>query len=301
MGHEAEKVDRRQVLEAGVAGVALAVLPAACSSTTESSTDAGTDVKHDSTPHDAPPPDVTPKDSAGDVYDPDATLVDGGDMCESEQTNWTHPINIMKAGIALKGTAYAFNDPRFSDRYQQLDRILVINPLTGTGYVAMSGVCTHAGCCPQYFPKCIYSTPESTYTAQCLPLPDGGLPDAGPDGGIPDGSIETPEGGYVEGGSPELLTDILFCPCHQSVYDAKTGMAIDGPAVSTGDLQIMNTCVGGGYVFVFIPDNGKEYGVMEPGGDGDRLAWASPPSSRSADRRGHDERHHLPTPFRREG
>jgi Rieske Fe-S protein len=252
MGHEVDKVDRRQVLGAGVAGAALLVLPEACGSSPGPS-DAGMDAKADVTKD--VQPDVTPKDAAGDA-EPDATLVDGGGACESEQTDWTRPINIMKAGIALKGTAYAFNDTRFSDTAFQEDRILVINPLTGTGYVAMSGVCTHMGCCPEYFPKCVYTTPDGGSMGFCAaPTEADGGSDGGFDAGNPDATADAaPEAG--PGGGGQLMTDVLYCPCHGSVYDALTGLAIDGPAVSTGPLQIMKTCVGGGYVFVFIPDNG---------------------------------------------
>ena len=145
----------------------------------------------------------------------------------------------MKAGIALKGTAYAFTDPRFSDLFFQDDRILLINPLTGTGYVAMSGICTHEGCSPEYFAKCIHSDSDNVCTA-----PEGGTGDV--DAGGDAGTM--------------LLTDVLWCPCHQSVFDAKTGVATMGPAVASGNLQVMKTCVGGGYVFVFIPDNGSDGG-----------------------------------------
>jgi Rieske Fe-S protein len=256
------EVDRRQLLGAGVAGAALLAIPAACSSSSDD-TDGGGDAARD-----------VAKEAAKDVTTmeagPDATLVDGGGACK--QDDWTHPISIMKAGIAVKGTAYAFTDDRYSDvtGFGE-NRILVINPLTGSGYVAMSGVCTHMGCCPEYFAKCVYSTPESTMTPQCVELADGGFPeagfDAGTDGGGSDGGSDAASDApsdaasdgadaFVDGGQPTLMTDVLFCPCHQSVYDAKNGKAIMGPATNFGDLQLMDTCTGGGYVFVTIPDNG---------------------------------------------
>jgi Rieske Fe-S protein len=251
MGHEVRPLDRRQVLGAGVASAALIVLPEACSSSSETA-DGGLDASHDARKDVSP--DVQKDASSDTTPEPDATLVDGGGACESEQTDWTRPINIMKAGIALKGTAYAFNDARFIDETQQGNRILVINPLTKDGYIAMSGVCTHRGCCPQYFSRCLYSTPESSDTPQCVAFTEPA--DAGPDASF-DASADAPEpdGGYADGGAPQPLFDVLFCPCHQSLYDALNGKALAGPAVATGDLQLMKTCVGGGYVFVFIPQN----------------------------------------------
>jgi Rieske Fe-S protein len=253
--HEQDRLPRRQVIEAGVAGAALLVLPEACGSTS------GNEVVTDAGGHDATHPDATAKDAAPPPMDandePDATLVDGGGACEDMQTDWTRPISIMKAGIALKGTAYAFTDTRFADIYFDEDRILLVNPLTGSGYVAMSGVCTHQGCSPNYFSQCIYSSAEGLCTA-----PEGGVPEAGPDAEAdadsPDAAKDS--GADAEAGADQLLTDVLYCPCHGSVYNALTGVAIYGPAVITGNLQLMKTCVGGGYVFVFIPNNAAMMG-----------------------------------------
>jgi Rieske Fe-S protein len=237
---------RRQVLGASVAGAALLILPEACSSSSDDTvTDASTDVHKDVTTGDvtmdtAPPPIDAPEE-------PDATLVDAGGSCK--QDDWTRPISIMKAGIAMKGTAFAFTDERFTDTAWFHDRILVINPLTGSGYVAMSGVCTHRGCCPQYFPKCLYNT--STQVCTEASVPDAGI-EASAEGGSEAGNGDA--GGDA---GTEILTDVLWCNCHQSVFSALDGSNISGPAFSMGPLQLFQTpCVGGGYVFVTIPDNG---------------------------------------------
>jgi Rieske Fe-S protein len=44
---------------------------------------------------------------------------------------------------------------------------------------------------------------------------------------------------------------VLFCTCHGSIFSAVTGEVINGPA--QGSLQLLDVCVGGGYVFVTIP------------------------------------------------
>jgi Rieske Fe-S protein len=271
---------RRQVLGASVAGATLLVLPEACGGTTPPG-EAETGPQHKDAAAEA-----SPKDAA---EEPKPTLVDGGGDCK--QDDWTRPISIMKTGIALKGTAHAFTDARFSDKVWGEDRILVINPLTGSGYVAMSGVCTHSGCSPEYFAKCQYAT-SGLDEGICSAAPDGATADGGGDGEAdgavadggadvvvvesgadagPDGQVDAradndgdassdagdadEEGGSTEGGSTEILTDVLWCPCHHSIYNALTGVARSGPALMTGDLQILKTCVGGGYVFVTIPIN----------------------------------------------
>jgi Rieske Fe-S protein len=174
----------------------------------------------------------------------------------------------MSAGIALRGTAYAFTDDRFLDLTLQGNRILVINPLTRPGYVAMSGVCTHEGCSPFYLAKCLYSVPDGG-TPQCA-VPDSdagkeggteaGQEDAGAETGMPDresdaGSDDASDADIDADENEMPLTDILFCPCHQSVYNAITGVPLLGPATLTGSLQILETCVDDGYVFVTIPRN----------------------------------------------
>jgi Rieske Fe-S protein len=223
---------------------------------------------------------------------PEATLVDGSGTCT--QDDWTLPISISAAGLSAKGTWTETSDPRFADLAFQQDRILVINPLNGTGYVAMSGVCTHMGCCPQYLARaCIR---EVFGAARAIETDGGGCPGAPVDGGSDaerdasgrneggvDGSNDEPDaarsdaapedgggtdahdaGSGTGGGITTVeMTDVLLCPCHGSLYDAITGAAIYGPAKETGPLQVLETCVGNGYVFVTIPEN--------PGGPGTPL------------------------------
>jgi Rieske Fe-S protein len=253
-------VARREVIGAGAIGAAYLLLPEGCGGGSPDNPDAGLadGASNDSGAQDA-------------ATLPDATLVEGGGNCK--QTDWTRPISIMKAGIALKGTAYGFKDPRFADLYFGGHQILLIHPLTGSGYVAMSGVCTHMGCTPTYFARCLFTNPDGG-VPECS-VPDGGsdaedeagaetdAEEAGSDAEVADAGSEA-EG--VEAGSDgasdadsgenaKLLTDILFCPCHKSVFNALNGRALSGPAVFTGNLQILDTCVGGGYVFVTIPQN----------------------------------------------
>jgi Rieske Fe-S protein len=202
---------------------------------------------------------------------PEATLVEGGGDCK--QDDWTRPISIMKAGIAAKGTAYAFTDSRFVEIASGSgeDRILVINPLTGDDYVAMSGVCTHMGCCPQYFATCLYSVGEGCSVPESGAAHAGDSEagthsnsDAGSDGesdAESDGPSDAASDDDAEGGGTTVMTDVLFCPCHGSVFNAKNGHAIAGPALLSGDLQLMKTCVGSGYVFVTIPNNHMGTGI----------------------------------------
>lgn len=239
---EKEKVlARRELIGASVVGAAYLMLPEGCGGGTSGGSDAGL------------------RDSTADAP-PEATLVEGGGDCK--QDDWTRPISIMKAGIAAKGTAYAFTDARFVELAGSgEDRIIVINPLTGDGYVAMSGVCTHMGCCPQYFATCFYSVEEG------CSVPESGAADAGEsEAGThasPDAGSDGESGGddEAEGGGTTMMTDILYCPCHGSVFDAKNGHALAGPALGSGPLQVMKTCVGGGYVFVTIPDNKLGQGI----------------------------------------
>jgi nitrite reductase/ring-hydroxylating ferredoxin subunit len=251
---------RRELIGAGAVGVAYLMLPEACGGGSSGTADAG--------PQDSMAPEAGDA-GAGDAEDasslqdaePDATLVEGGGDCK--QTDWTRPISIMKAGIALKGTAYAFTDDRFLDLTLQGNRILVINPLKGSGFVAMSGVCTHEGCSPKYFSTCIFSKPGGIPQCVAEDAGDGGEDGSGGgsdaetlDGGSDAESAEAGADGSTEAdGGSEVLTDVLFCPCHRSVFDATNGDALSGPALGAGDLQILDTCVGGGYVFVTIPKN----------------------------------------------
>jgi Rieske Fe-S protein len=66
--------------------------------------------------------------------------------------------------------------------------------------------------------------------------------DAGTDAG---GSASS---GFQPG---QILKDVLFCTCHGSIFNALTGMPIQGPA--SEPLPLLDVCVGGGYVFVTIP------------------------------------------------
>jgi Rieske Fe-S protein len=249
------------------------VLPSACSSGSSGSSDGGHGdaSRGDASPHDASRPEVGPRDAP-----PEATLVDGSGTCK--QDDWTLPISISAAGISAKGTWTETSDPRFADLAFQEDRILVINPLNGTGYVAMSGVCTHMGCCPQYLARaCIR---EVFGAARNIDTDGGVCPGAPTDGGT-DGSDDAPgaarsdaaakdagdtdahqagSGSGTGGITTVEMTDVLLCPCHGSLYDAITGAAIYGPAKESGPLQVLETCVGNGYVFVTIPQN--------PGGPG---------------------------------
>jgi Rieske Fe-S protein len=252
---------RREVIGAGAIGVAYLMLPEGCGGSSPDKSDAGS------------PDSTAPEGGAADAQPeatlPDATTVDGGGACK--QDDWTRPISIMKTGIAIKGTAYAFQDPRFADLYFGADQLLLINPLRGSGYVAMSGVCSHRGCTPQYFSTCVYSDPDGG-------IPQCSVPDASDGGEEADTDVDAADAGSeaeaAEAGSDgaadaeegtELLTDVLFCPCHQSVFNALNGKAIKGPALATGDLQILDTCVGGGYVFVTIPCNPGAPYACEPG------------------------------------
>ncbi len=197
---------RREVIGAGVAGVACLILPEACSS----STDKGAD------PTDA---------SADGDTGPKAKLVEGGGDCK--QDNLTVPVNIAKSGIAATGTFVALRDDRYSDPNcggppGVGNRIIVINPVTGGGYLALSGNCPHE-CCGAY---------------STMPLDTG--PDYFAEWQDPD----------ADGGP--TLKNVVVCGCHNSVFDVKTGTCIQGPAGGSA-LQVFKVCEGGGYVFVQLP------------------------------------------------
>jgi nitrite reductase/ring-hydroxylating ferredoxin subunit len=159
------------------------------------------------------------RDSDTGVEDalPEATLVPDGGTCP--QTDYTHPVSIVGANLAERGTSIAFFDDRYLDPVCSGSRILVIHPVTREAYVALSGVCTHL-CCdftggeggPSYV---------QTYT-----LSDGGV-----------------------------LDDVVECTCHGSLFSALDGSVLSGPGgnpLATG-LEVLPTCEGGGYVFVSIP------------------------------------------------
>jgi Rieske Fe-S protein len=225
MGTADDTLARRRVLEAGVAAAALFATEGACEQAPPEYVppDGGRDARElearsdMATPTDAgdgvdAPADVGPTDAP-----PEATLVDDGGTCT--QTDYTHPVPILSAGIEAQGTSTAFYDDRYLDPVCSGSRILLINPLTKEGYVAMSGVCTHL-CCdftggeggPEY---------RTTYA-----LADGGT-----------------------------LKDVVYCTCHGSIFSALDGSVLSGPGgnpLATG-LEVLPTCEGGGFVFVAIP------------------------------------------------
>jgi nitrite reductase/ring-hydroxylating ferredoxin subunit len=198
---------RREVIGAGVVGAAYLILPEACG--------AG------SSGHGAGPADSGADTNADSG--PQATLVDGGGDCT--QDNLTVPVNIAKSGIATAGTFVALRDDRYSDPNcggpGVGNRIIVVNPITGGGYLALSGNCPHE-CCGAFPSSPIATGPD--YFAEWQP-PD----DAGP-----------------------TLPNVVVCGCHGSVFDVVTGTCIQGPAGGSA-LQVFKVCEGGGYVFVQLP------------------------------------------------
>jgi Rieske Fe-S protein len=222
---------RRQVLQAGVAGAALLATQGACRGSAPRSVaaDAGRgrarDGGLDAQPDIAARLDAAveagtdgPGDAAPSDGPPEATLVDASGTCV--QTDFTHPVSIVGAGIDAPGTSIAFFDDRYLDPVCSGSRILLIHPVTKEAYVALSGVCTHL-CCdftageggPSYL---------ATFT-----LSDGGV-----------------------------LSDVVHCTCHGSLFSALDGSVLSGPGgnpLATG-LEVLPTCVGGDFVFVDIPE-----------------------------------------------
>jgi Rieske Fe-S protein len=274
---------RRQVLGVGVAGAALVVLPEACGSsgnaatsdasvdgqTTDTSTgnggeDGAADAEMEAAVDASPEP-------------PDATLVDGSGSCV--QTDYTHPVNILKEGLDSPGTSFAFTDTRYLDPACSQSRIILINPATKTGYVALSGSCPHE-CCdndplgsggPTYMPLCQIFADAASFSGLGCQVPEAGSSaDASSDASVDatsdasadanrDASADASRdagtdagGGASSGFQPgQILKDVLFCTCHGSIFNALNGEFIQGPANS--NLQQLEVCVGGGYVFVTIP------------------------------------------------
>jgi hypothetical protein len=261
-------VPRRQVIELGAAGVALLVFSDACSSTKGAGAgDASAD---------APRKDATAKDAPEEAVETGAPcttdFVDAGGACA--QSDQTAAVNIIKAGIDSQGTSYEFSDCRYMDPACNDDRINVIH-LTKQGYVALQGACPNE-CCdgtmgaggPTYFAACTVSVDTSlpggfacTFDAgaptdaeappdegvDAGPEPDAGT-DSGADAGLDAGSDAGADAG-LQGG--QGLTDILFCNCCGSFFDAATGALINGP--SRFGLQKLDTCEADGWIFITIP------------------------------------------------
>jgi Rieske Fe-S protein len=255
-----EGLHRRQVIEAGVAGAALLVLPEACSSSPSPSPpgkDGGGG--HDATVEDGPPPDTSPVDT-GPPCNP-TSEVDAGTACA--QNAQTAAINISKAGIGMPGTSYEFSDCRYSDPQCMQAQIILIHPVTKTGYVALSGSCPHDCCAntmgtggPTYIPSCTLSVDEGIIGGFACNAADAGTPDGGSDAGgdaAPDAAADatTDAGGGLVAG--QTYQDVLYCTCHGSMFSALDGSLLNGPA-SVGLAQL-TTCEADGFVFVTIPES----------------------------------------------
>jgi Rieske Fe-S protein len=255
---------RRQILGVGVAGAALVVLPEACGSSGNPATpDAAVDGQSTDTSTGNGGEDGAADAEMEAAVDaspepPDATLVDGSGSCV--QTDYTHPVNILKEGLDSPGTSFEFTDMRYVDPVCGFGRIILINPVTKTGYVALSGSCTH-NCCdndptgsggPIYMPLCqVFADAAANAGLGCEAPPDAGpSADASADAA---GDASTDAGGGASSGRQlgQILKDVLFCTCHGSIFNALTGMPIQGPA--SEPLPLLDVCVGGGYVFVTIP------------------------------------------------
>jgi Rieske Fe-S protein len=257
MSEKNENVPRRQVIEMGVAGAALLVLPEGCGSTTTAA------ARHDASV-DAPIKDASKEaaDVSMEAASPPCktSFVDAGSGCA--QSDQTAAVNILKAGIDQPGTSYEFSDCRYMDPACTQDRIILINPTTKKGYVALSGSCTH-DCCdntmggggPIYFPVCKLSVDTNILSGFLCSPPDASAPedasvDGGPDAGdaSTDATSDVSEGG-LHGG--ETLVDVLYCTCHGSIFNALTGDVIHFPA--SASLQQLSTCEADGWVFITIP------------------------------------------------
>jgi Rieske Fe-S protein len=243
---------RRQVLGAGVAGAALLVIPEGCSSG-GSAPDASADVKR---------------------------MMDAG--CSPAE--YTKQLDIASVGITKQGTSYEFSDVCYSDPFCFQDRIIVVHPVTKDVYIAMSGSCTHE-CCdntegsggPKYYKTFVVEEEGGA--------PEGGPDEGGPaeagdagkhdaashdaseasaseasaldasthdatvhDAGTPDTSTPDAE---TEGGISMTYTDVLFCDCHGSIYNALDGTVIRGPASQT--LQLLTVSQSDGSLIITIP------------------------------------------------
>jgi Rieske Fe-S protein len=226
MGTPEDRVARRQVLQAGITGAALLATQGACEEAPRSfiGDEGGSEGDPGPQADTAAPVEAGadsreegPRDAGSSDAPPEATLV--GDSGSCTQTHYTHPVSILGAAIDMPGTSTAFVDDRYLDPVCSASRILLIHPVTREAYVALSGVCTHL-CCDftggEGGPSYL-----STYTR-------------------------------VDGG---VLTDVVFCTCHGSLFSALDGSVLSGPGgnpLATG-LEVLSTCEGGGFVFVSIP------------------------------------------------
>jgi Rieske Fe-S protein len=177
----------------------------------------------------------------------------------------------LKEGLDSPGTSFAFTDTRYLDSFCSQSRIILINPVTKTGYVALSGSCTH-NCCdndppgsggPIYMPLCQIFADANSLSGLGCQVPDAGSSgDASSDGSADatsDASADANSDASADAGggaSPgpqlgQILNDVLFCTCHGSIFNALNGEYIQGPART--NLRQLDVCVGGGYVFVTIP------------------------------------------------
>jgi nitrite reductase/ring-hydroxylating ferredoxin subunit len=248
MTYNEKRLARRQVLGVGVAGTALAVIPEACGSSSGGPGDASSDM--------ISKPDTGPACTAAD---------------------YSRQINIADAKIAKQGTSYEFSDNCYSDPACMQNRIILVHPVTKDVYIALSGSCTHQ-CCdnedgsggPKYYASFFYpeeaGAPEGgedggpDATVHEGGAHEGGSTEAGPHEG---GSTEAGahEGGIVDASAPDAegveagvtYTDVLYCNCHGSLFNALNGDVLHDPAPSP--LQVLKTSVSGGVVVVTIPKN----------------------------------------------
>jgi Rieske Fe-S protein len=133
--------------------------------------------------------------------------------------------------------------------------------VTQTGYVALSGSCTH-NCCdndppgsggPTHMPVCqVIADAANPSGLACQAPPDAGASaDASSDASV-DASTDAGGGASSQPQPGQILKDMIFCTCHGSMFSAVTGALLNSGPASVG-LPLLDVCVGGGYVFVTIP------------------------------------------------